>query len=415
MTTGRWDELWLASGVATLAAAGPWGAIDDGAVAIRDGRIAWVGRRADLSAPVEQLATRLRDLGAGWITPSLVDCHTHLVWGGSRVDEFERRLAGESYESIARGGGGILSTVRATRAASEAQLLAGALARLDRLRAEGVTTVEVKSGYGLDIEGECAMLRVARRLGVERPVDVVTTFLGAHAVPPEFRAGSDGVEAYVDLVAGPMLDAVVAAGLADRIDAFCEGIAFSPAQVEHIFCAGAAQGLARTLHAEQLSNLGGAALAARLGAQSADHLEYLDEGGVAAMAAAGTVAVLLPGAFLVLRETKVPPVDLLRSYGVPIAVASDCNPGSSPIVSLLANLTLASVLFRLTPAEAFAGATREAARALGLTDRGTIAVGQRADLAFWRVERPAAIVVEMGMHRPELVVRAGAVVVETAC
>lgn len=378
--------------VATMAA-GCADVIEDAAVAVRDGLIVWVG--PDAALPAEHAAAEAVALEGRLLTPALVDCHTHLVFGGDRAREFEMRLEGASYEEIARAGGGIVSTVRATRAASEDALVAAALPRLDALLAEGVATVEVKSGYGLDVETELRMLRAARRLAGLRPVRIVTTFLGAHATPPEYAGRAD---AYVDEVAIPALRAAHAEGLADAVDAFCEGIAFSPAQVARVFDAAQALGLPVKLHAEQLSNLGGAALAARRGALSADHVEHLDAAGVAAMAAAGTVAVLLPGAFYALRETQAPPVEALRAAGVPMAVATDCNPGTSPMTSLLLAMNMACTFFRLTPAEALAGATAHAARALGLADCGVVAPGMRADLAEWDVAHPAELAYRIGFN-----------------
>ncbi|BBK38413.1 imidazolonepropionase [Allostella sp. ATCC 35155] len=364
------------------------------AVALAGERIAWVGPMDDLPTGLGR-AERI-PLDGRWVTPGLVDCHTHLVHGGDRAREFELRLEGASYEELARAGGGILSTVRATRAASEGELVAGALPRLDALIAEGATTVEVKSGYGLTPDDEAKMLRAARRLGRERPVGIRTTLLAAHALPPEFAGDPDG---YVDLCCGPILDAVAAEGLADAVDAFCDRIAFTRAQTERVFAAARARGLPVKLHAEQLSNLGGAALAAAMGALSADHLEHLDDPGAAAMAAAGTVAVLLPGAFYFLRETKLPPVEILRRLGVPIAISTDLNPGSSPLSSPLLAMNMACTLFRLTPAEALTGMTRNAARALGLGDEiGTIAPGKRADLAIWEVERPGELAYRIGFN-----------------
>lgn len=415
----RWDSLWVNVSVATMVADGavtagaaPPGAEPDGYGAIRDaaiavghgGHIAWIGRRADLPPGGERATRAVYDGGGAWVTPGLIDCHTHLVFGGDRAEEFERRLKGESYEEIARRGGGIRSTVTATRAAGDDALYAAAARRLGRLMEEGVTTVEIKSGYGLDTENEVKMLRVARRLGRVLPVDVVTTFLGAHALPPEF-AGRQG--AYVDLVCDEMMPRVASEKLADAVDVFCEKIAFTPAETERVFGAATRAGVPVKLHADQLSDLGGAALAAKHRALSADHLEYTGEAGVAAMAAAGTVAVLLPGAFFVLRETRLPPVEALRRHGVPIAIASDCNPGSSPALSLLLMLNLACSLFRLTPAEALAGVTRNAARALGLADRGTLEVDKRADLALWRVGRPAELAYWLGGNPCAGVVRAG--------
>lgn len=386
------DRLLTDATLATMAPGGaPYGLVEGGAVAIEGGRIAWAGPAAELPAalaalPAERLDGRL-------VTPGLIDCHTHLVFGGDRAAEFERRLNGASYAEIAREGGGILSTVRATRAADEAALVEGALRRLDRLLADGVTTVEVKSGYGLDRETELRMLRAARALGRARAVTVRTTFLGAHAVPPDYAGRAD---AYLDEICIPALEAAAADGLIDAVDGFCEGIAFSPAQIARLFDRARALGLPVKLHAEQLSNLGGAALAARFGALSADHLEYLDAEGAAAMARAGTVAVLLPGAFYTLRETQAPPVAALRAAGVEMAVATDCNPGSSPMTSLLMAMNMACTLFRLTPEEALAGTTRVAAKALGLSDRGMIAPGMRADLCVWDAARPAELSYRIG-------------------
>ncbi len=368
-------------------------------VRVDDGRVAgmWPSRafaEADAQGAVEA--------GQGGVmTPGLVDCHTHLVYAGDRAGEFEQRLEVVSYAEIAKAGGGILSTVRATREASEEALLAASLPRLDALLADGVTTVEIKSGYGLTLSDELKMLRVARRLGELRPVRVTTTLLGAHALPPEYAGRADD---YVSLVCDEMIPAAAGEGLADAVDVFCEGIGFSPAQCERIYQAAQAHGLAIKAHAEQLSNLGGSALAARYGALSADHIEYLDEAGVRAMAEAGTVAVLLPGAFHVLRETQLPPIDLLRQYQVPMAVASDANPGTSPICmpSLMANL--ACTLFRLTPREALAGMTAHAARALGLPELGRIAVGAAADLCLWDIQHPAdlAYAVQSGRLRQRI-------------
>jgi len=337
----------------------------------------------------------------GVMTPGLVDCHTHLVYAGDRAGEFEQRLEGVSYEQIARAGGGILSSVRATRAASEDELIAASLARLDALLADGVTTVEIKSGYGLTLADELKMLRVARRLGQLRPLRVMTTLLGAHALPPEYAGRADD---YVSLVCEQMIPAAAAEGLADAVDVFCEGIGFSPAQCEHIFQVAREHGLAIKAHAEQLSNLGGSALAARYGALSADHIEYLDEAGVRAMAQAGTVAVLLPGAFQVLRETRLPPIELLRQYGVPMAVASDANPGTSPICLPTLMAHLACTLFRLTPREALAGMTVHAARALGLPELGRIVVGAPADLCLWDIRQPVelAYAVQAGRLRQRI-------------
>lgn len=403
--TAQWDTLWLGLHLATMApGAGPYGAIADGALAAAEGRIAWLGRRADLPATPDHLAREVHECGGRWMSPGLVDCHTHLVFGGDRAREFEMRLEGASYEEIARAGGGIVSTVSATRAASEEALLAAAEAHLGQLLREGVTTIEVKSGYGLDTPSEMKMLRVARRLGETLPISVATSFLGAHAVPPEFVGRQD---AYVDLVCEEMLPAVTEAGLADAVDAFCEGIAFTPAETERIFAAARRLGLPVRLHADQLSDLGGAALAARFGALSADHLEWTSADGARAMAKAGTVAVLLPGANYFLRETRRPPVAAFREAGVPMAVASNCNPGSSPALSLLLMMSMAATLFRLTPEEALAGVTREAARALGMTDRGILAVGKRADLVIWDVAHPAELTYWIGGNPCWAAIRGG--------
>ena len=373
-----------------------YGAIEDGAVLIRDGRIIWAGPRADLPAHTAET----HRLDGRWVTPGLIDCHTHLVFGGDRSGEFEQRLKGATYEEIARAGGGIVSTMAATRAASEDELYASALARLAGLKASGVTTVEIKSGYGLDRETELKMLRVARRIGREGGVRVRTSYLGLHAVPPEHRADR---AAYVDLAIDDILPAAHAEGLVDAVDAYCEPIAFSEAEVARLFEKARALGLPVKLHADQLSDGGGAALAARYGALSADHVEHSTEAGVRAMAAAGVVAVLLPGAFLMLRETTPPPIELFRRHGAAMAVATDCNPGTSPVASMTAALNLACVQFRLTPDEALAGATRVAAKALGLADEcGVIAPGMAADLAVWDIERPAELCYWLGkplLHR----------------
>jgi imidazolonepropionase len=399
---GNGTQIWENARLATMVAGGrPYGAIEDGAIATADGRIIWVGERRHL--PRFDGAS-VHDAEGCWITPGLVDCHTHLVFAGDRSGEFEQRLQGVSYEEIARQGGGIRASVTATRAATEDALYAASLKRLQRLLAEGVTTVEIKSGYGLDIDSEVKMLRVARRLGSDLPVTVRTSFLGAHALPPEFAGRQRD---YVALVAGPMLAQIAAAGLADAVDAFAERIAFTPEETATIFAAARARGLPVKLHADQLSDQGGAALAARFGALSADHLEYTNAEGIAAMAASGTVAVLLPAAFYFLRETKLPPIDLLRGHGVPIALATDCNPGSSPVLSPLMVLNMACTLFRLTPEEALAGMTRNAARALGLADRGTLAPGQAADLALWEVSRPAELAYWMGGQPLRAIVQAG--------
>ena len=379
---------------ATMAEGGePYGLIEDALIAVADGRIAWIGRRED--APREVRALPMHKQDGRLATPGLIDCHTHIVHGGDRAREFEMRLEGATYEEVARAGGGIVSTVRATREADEDALVDTALPRLDSLIAEGVTTIEVKSGYGLDIDTELSMLRAARRLAAKRDIEVVTSFLGAHAVPPEMKGEPDR---YIDEICIPALDAAFEEGLADAVDGFCEGIAFTPEQIARVFDRAADLGLPVKLHAEQLSNLGGAALAASYGALSADHLEYLDEAGVEAMARAGSVAVLLPGAFYTLRETQAPPVASFRDAGVPIAIATDCNPGSSPLTSLLLAMNMACTLFRLTPEEALAGTTRVAAQALGLGDRGVLAEGLRADLAIWDVAHPAELAYRIGFN-----------------
>ena len=371
----------------------PYGLIDDAALVLTGGKIAWLGAQADL--PGDYAGLPAQDMGGRLVTPALIDCHTHVIHGGNRAAEFEMRLQGASYEEVARAGGGIVSTVAATRRASEDDLVAAALPFVDAMIAEGVAVIEIKSGYGLEQNAELRMLRAARRIGKLRPVLVRTSFLAAHAVPVEYMGRAD---AYIDSVCIPALHAAHAEGLVDAVDGFCEGIAFSPAQIERVFQAARRLGLPVKLHAEQLSNLGGAALAARHGAMSADHLEYLDEAGVAALAAAGTVAVILPGAFYTLRETQMPPIDLLRKHAVPMAVATDMNPGSSPIVSLLLAMNMACTLFRMTPAEALAGATTHAARALGLADRGTLAVGKIADLAVWNCGQPAELAYRIGFN-----------------
>lgn len=389
----RCDRLWTEARLATLADPAGLGIVEKGVVASSGGRIVYAGSAED--APRFEAVETIGCDGR-WITPGLIDCHTHLIYGGDRAHEFELRLAGASYEEIARAGGGIASTMAATRWADEDELVATALPRLDALIAEGATTVEVKSGYGLSLESELRMLRAARRLGEMRPVRIETTLLGAHALPPEYRDDADG---YVDLVCEVMIPAAAAAGLADAVDAFCEGIGFSPAQTERVLKAALAAGLPVKLHAEQLSNLHGAALAASHGALSADHLEYLDEDGIAAMAKSGTVASLLPGAYYFVRETRLPPIAALRAAGVPIALATDSNPGTSPLTSLLLVLNMGATLFRLTVDECLAGITRNAALALGLGDDiGTLEAGKSCDLAIWDIERPAELVYRMGFN-----------------
>jgi imidazolonepropionase len=388
----RADRLITDCRLATMAESGAaYGAIEDGALLVRDGRIVWAGARGDL--PAHEAATIDR-LDGRWVTPGLVDCHTHLVFGGDRSGEFEQRLGGATYEEIARAGGGIVSSVATTRAASEDALYASALGRLAGLKATGVTTVEIKSGYGLDQDSELKMLRVARRIGREAGVRVRTSYLGLHAVPPEWKTDRGR---YVDLAVDDILPAAHAEGLVDAVDAYCEPIAFSTEEVARLFDRAKALGLPVRLHADQLSDGGGAALAARYGALSADHVEHTNEAGVQAMAAAGVVAVLLPGAWLMLRETVLPPIDPFRRHGVAMAVATDCNPGTSPVASMTAAINLACVQFRLTPEEALAGATRIAARALGLEDEvGTLEAGKAADLAVWDIERPAELAYWLG-------------------
>jgi imidazolonepropionase len=384
--------IWRNARLATFAPASAGiGIVARGAVVAKGERIVFAGPESEAPA-----AGRFIDCEGRWITPALVDCHTHLVHAGNRAREFELRLAGASYEDIARAGGGIFSTVRETRAASVDDLVAQSLPRLDALIGEGVGTIEIKSGYGLELDSERRMLKAARRLGRERAVTVRTTFLGAHALPPEYR---DDRAAYVALVADEMLPTLAAEDLVDAVDGFCEGIAFSRAEMARVFVAARKLGLPVKLHAEQLSNTGGAGLAAEFGALSADHLEHADEAGVAAMAAAGVIATLLPGAYYTLRETRSPPIDLFRRHGVPIAVATDCNPGTSPLTSLLLALNMAATLFRLTVEECLLGATRHAARALGLErDLGSLEPGKRADLAIWDIEEPAELVYRVGFN-----------------
>jgi imidazolonepropionase len=399
-----WDRLLTNCHVATMdpAVPGPFGAIEDGAVGIQDGRIVRVGRRIDLAG---YRAQRIENLQGAWVTPGLVDCHTHLVFGGTRAGEFERRLEGATYEEIARAGGGILSTVKATRLASLDALVDQARPRLRALMAGGATTVEIKSGYGLDVASEMKMLEAAKRLGDSEAVRVVPTLLALHALPPEHR---DDRDVFVRLAVDEMIPEAAERGLARAVDAFCEEIGFTPEEVRQVFEAADEHGLRVKLHAEQLSNLSGAALAAEFGALSADHLEHADEAGVGAMAAAGMVAVLLPGAFYALKETQRPPVHLLRRYGVPIAVATDCNPGTSPFLSPTLAIGMACTLFGLTPDEALAGMTRNGAKALGLErEIGTVTAGKAADLCVWRIERPAELAYWIGLPGPERRIVAG--------
>lgn len=391
MTAARWDGLLLNAHLATLDGEG-YGAIEDGALAWKDGVVRFVGARNALPSAPNVLASAVIDAGGAWVTPGLIDCHTHLAFADDRAHEFELRLQGASYEAIARAGGGILSSVRAVRAASEDELLAQTLPRARALLRDGATTLEIKSGYGLDVENERKLLRVARRVGETLGIDVRTTYLGAHAIPPEYAGDPDG---YIDAVVA-WLPRLHAEGLIDAVDAFCEGIGFTPAQTRRVFDAARALGLPVKLHADQLSDLGGAALVAGYGGLSADHVEYTGEDAVEAMARAGTVAVLLPGAFHCLRETRRPPIDAFRAQGVAMAVSTDCNPGTSPLLSLRLAMSLACTHFRLTPEEALRGATVHAARALGLSDRGMLRVGLRADLALWRVRRPAELCYWLG-------------------
>ena len=386
-----WELLLTDAHIATMrAGAADYGVIEDGAIALGDGKIAWIGPQSELP---DNAAASTRSLDGHWVTPALIDCHTHLVFAGDRSGEFEERLRGASYEDIARAGGGIMSTVRATRDASADALYAAALPRVQALAAEGAGTIEIKSGYGLNIESELKMLAVARRLGEATDVSVRTSLLAAHTVPPEYR---DNADAYIDLICDDLLPEVAAGGMADAVDAYCESIAFSQEQVARLFECATALNIPVKLHADQLGDGGGAALAARFGALSADHLEYTSAAGVEALAQAGAVAVLLPGAFLTLGETQLPPIDALRAKHVPIAIASDCNPGTSPICSLRIAMMLATRLFKLTPEECLAGTTRVAARALGLDDRGTLEVGKRADIAIWDVTHPRELAYWIG-------------------
>jgi imidazolonepropionase len=399
-----WDRLLIDCHVATMdpVIEAPFGAIENGAVAIQDGRIVRVGRRTELAGCQ---ARSVEPLGGAWVTPGLVDCHTHLVFAANRAAEFEQRLEGASYEEIARSGGGIASTVRATRAATCEQLVEASAPRLLSLMRGGVTTVEIKSGYGLDLASETRMLEAARALGERHPVRVVATLLALHALPPEYQ---DRREDYVRFAAQELVPAVARAGLASSVDAFCEGIGFTAQEVAEVFDAATAHGFRVKLHAEQLSNLHGAELAASHHALSADHLEHADEEGVAAMARARMTAVLLPGAFYALRETRIPPIDLLRRYGVPMAIASDCNPGTSPVLSPTLMIQMASTLFGLTPQEALAGMTRHGARALGLAEEvGTITAGKAADLCVWRIGNPAELAYWIGLAGPERRIVAG--------
>jgi imidazolonepropionase len=386
----------VGANIATMAGAGPYGSIQHAALAIKGERIAWLGTAEEGRRRAQAQGTPMHDARDQWITPGLIDCHTHLVYGGNRVAEFEQRLCGASYEDIARAGGGIQSTVRETRAATKEALYESALSRLKCLMAEGITTIEIKSGYGQELAAERRSLEVARQLGESLPVSVRKTFLGLHSLPPEFAAQR---QRYIDEVSGPWLAALAAAGLVDAVDSFCEKIAFSVAETEQFLQAAKQLNLSAHVHAGQLSDMGAAQAAAKWGALSADHLEYLSAEGAHAMAAAGTVAVLLPTAYFTLRQTTPPPVEMLRSAGVPLAVATDSNPGTSPCTSILLSMSMACTLFGLTPEEALAGTTRQAARALGLLDEvGTIEVGKRADLAFWRIGQPAELCYGLGRN-----------------
>jgi imidazolonepropionase len=401
------DSLWFNVNLATMIEGNPYGMVEDGALVVDGSKIAWLGKRVDLPEDYESRVEKNFDGQGGWITPGLVDCHTHLVYAGSRAREFELRLQGATYEEIARQGGGIRSTVAATREADENNLLEQSAPRLMALMQEGVTTVEIKSGYGLDFETESRMLRVARQLGKKYPVTVVPTYLGAHALPSEFEGRSDD---YIDFVCNSVMPEVAAQKLAVAVDAFCENIGFTPDQTDKVFQTAQKLGLAIKLHAEQLSDLKGAKLASRYGALSADHLEHVSEEGVKAMAASGTIAVLLPGAFYFLRETRLPPIELLRSHAVPMALSTDCNPGSSPTTSLLLMLNMACTLFRMTPEETLAGITRNGARALGLEERiGTLEAGKDADFVLWDITEPAELAYRVGFNPLQRVVRQGKV------
>ena len=392
-----WDHVWIGAHLATMrTGAGAYGALRDAALAVKGDRIAWIGSALEARRRLASQPVPSSDATGLWITPGFIDCHTHLVWAGSRAAEFEQRLLGATYEQIARAGGGIQSTVDATRTASEQSLLANTLSRARTLSAQGVTTLEIKSGYGLELDTEMRLLRVAREVDRHVPLSVRTTFLGLHALPREYAQNR---REFVDRVSGPWLDAIVATGLADAVDAFCENVGFSLEETGQYLRAARAHGLPIHLHAGQLSDMGAARLAAEHGALSADHLEYLDAGSAQAMARSGTVAVLLPGAYYTLRQTQAPPVSLLREAGVPLAVSTDCNPGTSPCTSILLMLNMACTLFRLTAEEALAGVTRVAAQALGLLgDRGSLEVGKRADLALWRIGQPAELCYGIGSN-----------------
>jgi imidazolonepropionase len=389
-----WDLLLTDVSIATMQrGAADYGTIEDGAIAISDGSLSWVGHASDLP---DKTTANTQSLAGRWATPALIDCHTHIVFGGDRAAEFEQRLQGVSYEQIARDGGGILSTVKATRAASVEELFQSAGKRLQRLAADGVATVEIKSGYGLDVDTEIKMLEVARQLGDTSDLTIRSTLLAAHSIPPEF---TDDPDAYVDLICGRLIPEVAERNLADAVDAYCESIAFNAEQVSRVFEAARSAGLRVKLHADQLSDCRGAELAAEFDALSADHLEYASEKGIESLGKTGSVAVLLPGAFLTLNETQLPPIDAMRTHSVPMAVATDCNPGTSPLNSVREAMALACRLFKLTPEECLAGATREAALALGLgDDRGTLEVGKRADIAIWNIEHPRDLSYWLGVR-----------------
>lgn len=409
INTTAWQTLWTNVNLATMTeGAKGYGAIENGAIAIANGKIAWLGTEAQL--PDFDLNTvKVIDGGGTWLTPGLVDCHTHIVYGGNRANEFEMRLEGKSYQEIANAGGGIISTVKATRAASEEALFKSALKRLKALHQQGVTSIEIKSGYGLDTDNEIKMLKVAKRLGETLPVTVLKTFLGAHALPTEYK---DRADEYIDLVCEEMIPKISANKLVDAVDVFCEGIGFNLAQAEKVFAAAKAHNLPIKVHAEQLSNLGGTELAAKYQALSSDHIEFLDEAGVKAMKSADMTAVLLPGAFYFLRETQLPPMELLRKHGVSMAIATDANPGSSPINSIQLMLNMACTLFRLTPAEALAGVTCHGAKALGLSGKkGQLAVGYDADIACWDIEQPAELCYQFGVNPLVNLIQAGKVVI----
>jgi imidazolonepropionase len=401
-----WDRVWIGANIATMVAGGaPYGNIPDAALAVKNDRIAWIGPSAEAVRTAAEHNVAVQLCGGLWLLPGLIDCHTHLVYGGNRVEEFEKRLCGVSYEEIARAGGGIQSTVNATRAAGADALLESALGRARRLLAEGVTTIEVKSGYGLELDAERRLLEVARELGHQLPMSVKTTYLGLHALPPEYRADRAG---FVDRASGPWLESLAAAGLVDAVDAFCEHIAFTAAETERLLRAAERLGLPAHVHAGQLSDMGAAELAAEYRALSADHLEFVSAAGAGALAAAGTVAVLLPTAYFTLRQSTPPPVAAFRQAGAAMAVATDCNPGSSPCTSILLALNMACTLFGLTPEEAVSGVTRHAARALGLdAAAGTLEVGKRADFALYRIDRPAELCYNLGANPCVGVVRGG--------